>query len=169
MAAIARTQILGMCALWPWHKRSDLGSKVIAHPLVMDNNCVKYYSDPTLQWRFMAWTRIFCICALWPWRHDLESRWHDTPLGHGQQLCENNIQIRQVGTKLWPGTMWTDRQTDRQTDRVFPIYPPPPSTLFAGGIITEVLPKFPFPENKIGQITWCTSFDHDLLINLWSL
>ena len=29
---------------------------------------------------------------------------HDTPLGHGQQLCESNIiQIGQVGKKLWPG------------------------------------------------------------------
>ena len=60
----------------------------------------------------MAWTRISSICALWPWplRYDLGSRsWptlgscqgHDTPLGHGQQLCEilsrSNLAMRSYG------------------------------------------------------------------------
>ena len=28
---------------------------------------------------------------------------HDTPLGHGQQLCENIIQIQHGSEELWPG------------------------------------------------------------------
>ena len=39
--------------IWPW-------VKVISHPWVMDNNCVKYYPDPTV----LARTRILGMCAL---------------------------------------------------------------------------------------------------------
>ena len=52
--------------------------KVMTYPSVMDNKCVKYYPDPTLQWEVLTQTRILWnICALWPcpWRYD-------TPLGH---------------------------------------------------------------------------------------
>ena len=133
--------------IWPW-------VKVMTHPWVMDNNCVKYYPDPTWQWGVIARTRISSIGALWPWpwRYDLGSRswrsWHtlgswtaivwnviqiiigseelrpghgfplcvhcdldlgdmtlgqshDTPLGHGQQLCEilsrSNMAVRSYG------------------------------------------------------------------------
>ena len=58
--------------IWPW-------VKVMTHPWVMDNNCVKYYPDPTWQWGVMAQTRILGMCAVWPWprRYDLGSRlWH---------------------------------------------------------------------------------------------
>ena len=63
--------------IWPW-------VKVMTHPWVMDNNCVKYYPDPTWQWRVMARTQISSMCALWPWpwRYDLGSHpwvirsWH---------------------------------------------------------------------------------------------
>ena len=55
--------------IWPW-------VKVITHLWVMDNNCVKYYPDPTWQWGVMARTWISSIYALWPWpqRYDLGSR-----------------------------------------------------------------------------------------------
>ena len=43
--------------IWPW-------VKVMTHPWVMDNNCVKYYPDPTWQWGVMARTRISNMCAL---------------------------------------------------------------------------------------------------------
>ena len=117
--------------IWPW-------VKVMTHPWVMDNNCVKYNPDPTWQWGVMARTRLSSICALWPWpwRYDLGSKsWHtlgswttivwniiqiwvcvhcdldlgdmtmgqgqDTPLGHGQQLCEilskSNMAVRSYG------------------------------------------------------------------------
>ena len=46
--------------VWPW-------VKVMIHPLVMDNNCVKYYPDPTWQWGVMARTQILGMCVLWPW------------------------------------------------------------------------------------------------------
>ena len=49
---------------------------------------------------------------------------HDTPLGHGQQLCEI-LSRSDRGKKLWPGQDM-NRRTDRQGDS----YPPPP-TLFA--------------------------------------
>ena len=58
--------------IWPF-------VKVMTHPWVMDNNCVKYYPDLTWQWGLMAWARILGIWALWPWlrRYDLLSRsWH---------------------------------------------------------------------------------------------
>ena len=58
--------------VWPW-------VKVMTHPFVMDNNCVKYYPDPTCRSEVMARTRIFGMFALWPWpwRYDLGLRsWH---------------------------------------------------------------------------------------------
>ena len=69
----------GMCALWPWPWRYDLWRRSCHNPWVSDNNCVKYYPDPTWQGWVMAQTRIFGMCALWPWpwRYDLRSRsWH---------------------------------------------------------------------------------------------
>ena len=44
--------------IWPW-------SKVMAHPWVMDDYSMKYYSDPIWQWEVMVWTRILGMCALW--------------------------------------------------------------------------------------------------------
>ena len=48
---MVRTRNLGMCALWPWPLRYDLGSSVLTRPYVMEN-CVKYYPDPTWQWSY---------------------------------------------------------------------------------------------------------------------
>ena len=43
--------------IWPW-------IKVMTHPLVIDNKCVKYYPDPTWQWRVIAgygfWVCVHC-------------------------------------------------------------------------------------------------------------
>ena len=83
--------------IWPW-------VKVITHPCGMDNNCVKYYPDPSWQWGVMAQTQISSICALWPWpqRYDLESRsWH--PLGSWTSIVWNIIQIQLGNEELWPG------------------------------------------------------------------
>ena len=59
--------------------------KVKAHPWVMDNNCLKYYINPTLQWGVMAWTRIFGIYAvtleIWPCVKVMTHPWV-------QYLCE---------------------------------------------------------------------------------
>ena len=53
--------------IWPW-------VTVMIHPWVMDNNCVKYYPDPTWQWRVMARTWILkhvytvtLTLKIWPW------------------------------------------------------------------------------------------------------
>ena len=87
----------------------------------MDNNCVKYYPDPTCQWWIIAQKRILGMCALWPWRYDLGSRsWHT--LGSWATIVWNIIQIGLVVTKLWPG-----HDVNRRTDRVIPI------TFFARG------------------------------------
>ena len=48
----------------------------------------------------------------------------------GVKLHKNSIGSL-VGVAL---TRYMDGQTDGRTDRVIPIYPPPPQTLFAGGI-----------------------------------
>ena len=94
--------------IWPW-------VKVMTHPWVMDNNCVKYYPDPTWQWGVMDRTRILGIWALWPWtwRYDLGSRsWHTH--GSWTTIVWNIIQIGQVVTMLWPEHE-VNRRTDRQT------------------------------------------------------
>ena len=59
--------------VWPW-------VKVMTHPLVMDNNCEKYYLDPVWQWRVMAQTYIFFyVCTLtlelWPWVKVMTHPW----------------------------------------------------------------------------------------------
>ena len=118
--------------IWPW-------VKIMTHPWDMDNNCVKYYPDPTWQWGVMVRTRISSMCALWPWplRYDLGSRsWHT--LGSWATIVWNYIQMGQGSTKLWPGhkvNRRTDGRTDRQSERVIPIYP---QTLFAGVLQTHV-------------------------------
>ena len=116
---------LGSDELWPGHGfpvcvtlTLEIRSwvKVMTRPWVMDNNCVKYYPDPTWQWRVMARTMISNMCALWHWRY------HDSPLGNGQQLCEiisrTDMGVRRYG----PNTMWIDGQDDSYI---------PPHSLFA--------------------------------------
>ena len=96
---MAQTQISSICELWPWP-----WVKVMTHPGVMDNNCVKYYPDPAWQWGVMARTRISSMCALWPWpwRNDLGSRlWHT--LGSWTTIVWNIIQIQLCSEELWPG------------------------------------------------------------------
>ena len=97
---MAQTRIFSICTLWSWPWSYDLVSivvhdpRVMTHPWVMDNNCVKCYPDPTLQWGVMALTQILGMCTLWPWpwRYDLESRsWHT--LGSLTTIVWNIIQI----------------------------------------------------------------------------
>ena len=91
--------------IWPW-------VKVMTHPSAMDNNCEKYYLDPTWQWRVMARTHIFCyVCTLtltlevWPWIKVM------THLGYGQQLCEilsrSNMAVRSYGPDMEFGYVCT--------------------------------------------------------------
>ena len=99
---MAQTRIFGICALWPWPWRYDLGSK----------------SWHTLgSWTAIVWniTQIQLGSEeLWP-RHgfpvyvhcDLDlgemilGQGHDTPLHHGQQLCDilsrSNLAVRSYG------------------------------------------------------------------------
>ena len=107
--------------IWPW-------VKVMTHPRVMDNNCVKYYPDPTWKSGVMTRTRILSMCALWPWpcKYDLGSRSLHT-LESWTTIVWNIIQIGQVVTKLWPGHD-VNRQTDRRCDSYIP-----PKTLFVWG------------------------------------
>ena len=89
--------------IWPW-------VKVMTHPSVIDNKCVKYYLDPTWQWGVMARTRISSICALWPWprKYDNGSSSCHT-LGSWTTIVWNIIQIQHGSEELWPG-------------RIFPVY-----------------------------------------------
>ena len=76
--------------------------QVITLPGVMDNNCVKYYSDPTLQWGVMArtWNLVCVHYNLDLWGMAL-GQGHDTPFGYWQQLCEIlsrfNFAVRSYG------------------------------------------------------------------------
>ena len=61
--------------IWSW-------VKVMKYPLVMDNNCVKYYPDPTWQWVVMAQTGISSyVCTvtitseIWPWVKVMTHPW----------------------------------------------------------------------------------------------
>ena len=107
--------------IWSWVK-----VMVMTHPSVMDNNCVKYQQDPTWQWGVIARIRIWvCVhCDL-----DLEDmncgQGHDTPLGHGQQLCELLSRLYTYLQSYGSDTMWTDRRTG------WFLYTP--KTLFARG------------------------------------
>ena len=114
--------------IWPW-------VKVMTHPSVIDNKCVKYYPDPIWQWGVMARTRIPSMCAVWPlpWRYDLGSRsWHN--LGSWPTIVWNYIEIEQGSTKLWRGHH-VNRRTDRRTDgrKGWFLYTPPPPNLVCGG------------------------------------
>ena len=68
--------------IWHW-------VKVMKHPWIIDNTCVKYYPDPILQWGVFSgyWLSVYVHCDL-----DLEDltfgQGHDILQGHGQQLCE---------------------------------------------------------------------------------
>ena len=79
--------------IWPW-------VKVMTHPFVMNNNCVKYYLDPTWQGGVMA--RLICVLWPWPLRYDLGSRsWHT--LGSWIIIAWNDIKIQHISEELWPG------------------------------------------------------------------
>ena len=61
--------------IWPW-------VKFMTHPWVMDNDCVKYYPDPTWQRWVMARTRIFwyvftvtLTLEIWPWVKFMTHPW----------------------------------------------------------------------------------------------
>ena len=102
---------------WPW-------VKVMTHPLVMDNNCVKYHQAPSWQWGVLARTRILGMCVLWPWpwRYDLVK-----VMTHPLVMDNNCVKDGQVGTKLLPGHDLY-RRTDRQGDSFinYPLPHPPP-------------------------------------------
>ena len=134
---MARTRISSICALWPWPWRYDLGSR----------------SWHTLgSWTTIVWNYIHIQLGseeLWPGHGfpvcvhcDLDlgdmtlGQGHDTPLGHGQQLCEIISRSDKGLQSYCPDTMWTDGQTDRrtdgQTDRQGDSYIPPPKLCLRG-------------------------------------
>ena len=77
--------------------------KVMTHPWVMDNKCMRYYPHSTWHWGVMVRTQLFIICAPWPWpwRNDLRSRsWHT--IGTWTMIEWNIIQIQLGSVELWP-------------------------------------------------------------------
>ena len=96
--------------VWPWFNFMN-------YPLIIDNDCVKYYSDSIGQWGVMVHTRIFAMCALWPWLGIMTlGQGHDIPFDHGQPFCEMSRSDKGVRICA-PGKMRIDGQADRQIDR----------------------------------------------------
>ena len=91
--------------------------KVMTHPWVMDNNCEKYYPDPTCQWGAMARTRILGICVhcdlafgIWPlvkvmthpWAMENNNycvKYYSDPTWQWQVMARTGI--------LWMCALWT--------------------------------------------------------------
>ena len=111
--------------IWPW-------VKVMTYPWVMDNNCVKYYSDPTWQWGVMARTRISSMCALWPWSWIwpwVKVMTHPWVMDNNCVKLYNNYLTREYEVMARTRCEQTDRQTEGQTGWF--LYTP--QTLLAGG------------------------------------
>ena len=127
---MARTQIFIIYALWPWPWRYDLGSRSwhTIRPWTIVWNIIQIQQGSGDLWPGHGFS--VCVhCDLDLWDMTLGQS-HDTPLGHGQQLCEilsrSDNWVRSYG----PDTMWTDGQTEGQGDSYIL-----PQTLFAGGLI----------------------------------
>ena len=100
-------KFFGICVLWLWPRQFHLGLWSW-HNWVMENNCVKYYSDPTWQRGIMAGTRILGMCVLWHWhwRYDLGSRsWHT--LGAWTKSVRYIIQIELGSEEIWSGQIFS--------------------------------------------------------------
>ena len=104
---MVRTPFFGICALWSWPWRYDLGTRSW-HTIGSWTISVRYYPDLTWQWGVMARTQIFSICAQCDL--DLEDmtlgQGHDTPFRYRQQLREilsrSNLAVRRYAwTQFW--------------------------------------------------------------------
>ena len=118
---MVRTRIFGICALWPWPLRYDLGSRW-RHNLgswtIMVWNIIQIQLGSEELWPGHGFP--VCVhCDLDPWGMTF-GQGHDTPLGHGQQLCEILSRSDKWLRNYGPDTMWTDGQTDRQGDSYIP-------------------------------------------------
>ena len=104
---MARARILGICALWPWPWRNNLGSMswhtlgsghssslprliwIIFHTIVVHDPKICHDLDPMSYLQGQGHSEITL------------GQCHDTPLGHGQQLCEilsrSNLAVRSYG------------------------------------------------------------------------
>ena len=101
--------------IWPW-------VKVKPHPWVMDNNCMKYYPDPTWQWRVMARIRIFNVCTVTLTLVKVMT--HHWVMDN---KCVKYYSDRTSWSEVMARTRCekTDRQTERQTDGQGASYIPP--------------------------------------------
>ena len=102
---MARTQILGMCTLWPWPCRYDRGSRT---------TCVKYYPDRTSQVGMKLWPRHYVnkrmdrqterVIPIYPklclWGYD-NPKQTSTCLAEGPKLFCPNLQ--RLLEKSYPG------------------------------------------------------------------
>ena len=99
------TQILGICALWPWPWRYDLRSRSWHNFGLWTTiawNIIKIHGSEELH--CMAQTWILGMYALWPWhkRYVLGSRSCHT-LWSWTISVWNIIQIQLGSEELWPG------------------------------------------------------------------
>ena len=99
---MARARILGMCVLWPWNKRYNLGSRswhTLGSWTIIMWNIIQIQFGSEELWSGHGFS-VYVHCDL-----DLGDMTlgqdHDTPFGHGQQLCEilsrSNKAVRSYG------------------------------------------------------------------------
>ena len=101
---MAWTRILGMCALWPWPWRYDLGSKswhTLGSWTTIVWNIIQIQHGSEELWHEHTY---FAMCAPWPWpsRYDLMLRSRNT-LVSWTTIVRNIIQIQHCSEELWPG------------------------------------------------------------------
>ena len=91
-----------MCALWPWPWRYDLGSRswlTLGSWTTIVWNIIQIQHGSEELWPgHRLWVCVHCDLDLGGMTLD---RSHDTPLSHGQQLCEilsrSNMAVRRYG------------------------------------------------------------------------
>ena len=108
LGVIAGTQILDTSALWPWPWRYDLGWRswhTLGSWTTIVWNIIQIQHGSKELWPGHTF---FDMCALWPWpwRYDIDTGSRsDTPLGHGQQLCEilptSNMVVKSYGLDMY--------------------------------------------------------------------
>ena len=148
---MAKTRILGMCALRPWPGRYNLGSKswhTLGPWTTIVWNIIQIQQGSEELWPGQGfWVCVHCHLDL----GDMTlGQGHDTPFCHGQQLCEilsrSDEKARSYTSSL--DTLWTDR---RRGWFLYTLPPPPPKkkTLFAGVLLDMCLWNTDAPDGNL--------------------
>ena len=115
---------LGMCALWPWPWRYDLGLRswhTLGSWITILWNIIKIQLGSMELWPGHGFVYV-CTVTLIDFGDVTSGQGHDTPLGHGQQLCEI-LSRSDKGLRSYGPDRHTDEWTDGRTGW-FPYTPP---------------------------------------------